>query len=221
MKKIMVSILLMPFLCAEVLATPKIATYYDNSSRTVYTITDGSSPTVYFAGTKWGSCIGNGNVHSMNFMPESKIEVSVEAQLKAEAKAKGLGASGLAASKGSASYTTPAVYSYNFTGITSNLHFNVIANKNGTYGESGWQPDTGGGCTYKIPVIEIEYLYNMYTWFFGNKNGQSYACYGSLTCQNFNTGNKIAIRNSDGFQYIYVKRGNYKDFDGWYEFGYR
>ena len=210
MRQLILSLLLIPLLCMEVYAAPKVATWYDSSSRIVYAITDGASPTVYFAGEYFGNCIGKSEVHSMNFLPSTKFDSSFEAELKASAKAKGLKVSGFANSKQSISYRYPAVYYYNFNGLTKNLHFNVIAKKDNIYGSSGWNPDASGGCTYKIPSITIDNFYNRNSYFrryFGKKVGNNYSCHRSFICQNFSQRNrKIAFRESDGKLFYYNGR---------------
>jgi hypothetical protein len=209
---------------SEVFATPKVAVWYEPSSRTVYAVTDtGNGPTVYFAGEDWGgigSCLKNSAyVYSMNFLPEEDISTTVKTSLKAAAKNKGLNGEAFASTERSASYTRPAVYEYNYNGITANLHYNVVVvDNNLSLASSGWKPDSQGGCTYKIPDMEIEYLYNQYSSDFGKKQGHPYSCYELYTCQSFDTGLKIAVRNSDGYRYVYYKP---KNSWGWYKAGYR
>ncbi|HIE03053.1 MAG TPA: hypothetical protein EYP59_22690 [Thiotrichaceae bacterium] len=207
---------------SEVFATPKVAVWYDSSSRTVYAVTNAGSPTVYFAGVDWGGyggCLKNSAyVYSMNFLPEEDISTTVKGSLKAEAKHKDLNLSGFASTETSSSYTRPATYKYNYDGLTSNLHYNVVVVDNDlSLASSGWKPNSQGGCTYKIPDMEIEYLYNEYSSAFGKKQGHPYSCGGLYTCQNFDTGLKIAIRNSDGLRFVYYKP---KKSWGWYNVGY-
>jgi len=191
-----------------------VATWYDHDTQIVYAITDGGSPKVYSVDIIWGNCIGTGEVRFMKFLPEKQIDVSFEAELKALAKTNGLAANGLASFKTSASYTTPAVYYYNFTGFTKNLYFNVVTKKGNSFASSGWQPDGSGECTYKIPIMEIEYLYNDHVSYFGRKSGNPYSCYNVATCQPFNTGKGIAVINSTGELYYY-------DGSRWNYYGYR
>lgn len=220
MKKLILSLCCL-LLYSEVFAAPKVAVWYDRGSRTVYAVTNAGSPTVYFAGVDWGgygSCLEKfAYVYSMDFMPEKDMSTTVKGGLKAEAKYKGLKISGFASTETSASYTYPAAYKFNYTGITDDLHFNVVVvDENKSLTSSGWRPNSQGGCTYKIPDMEIEYFYNQDPSFFGNKQGYPYSCYSVHTCQSFDTGNRIAVRDSDGLRYLY-----YKPRKAWYEFGYR
>jgi len=210
---------------SEVFATPKVAVWYDSSSRTVYAVTNAGSPTVYFAGVDWGGyggCLKNSAyVYSMYFVPEKNMSTTAKASLKAEAKKKGLNVSGFASTETSSSYTLPAVYEYNYNGITDDLHYNVVVvDNNLSLASSGWKPDSQGGCTYKIPDMEIEYFYNRYSSAFGKKQGHPYSCYSLYTCQSFDTGLKIAIRNSDGYRYAYYKARGEKAWS-WHPHGYR
>lgn len=44
---------------------------------------------------------------------------------------------------------------------------------------------------------DIEYFYNQYPSYFGTKSGSNYSCFEGYTCQDFHTGRKIAVHNSN------------------------
>ena len=79
----------------------------------------------------------------------------------------------------------------------------------------GYRSSTGG---YKVKITEvevsdsdpdIEFFYNQYPGYFGDKLGSNYSCYFSYTCQNFSNGRKIAVHNQDKSLHYYTSSSWY------------
>ncbi len=106
---------------------------------------------VYLAGTRNGRCIpANSQVYSMNFVSNSTVQRNDK--LSGELDARGIKAS--ASSQWSATRQNPAVFTktYSDWGVR-NLHYNIVYTRNGKRYQLGWQPDNGGGCTYRPPSL--------------------------------------------------------------------
>lgn len=130
-----------------------IATFYDSGSRIIYAITDKFSPVVDFTGRNlFNYCNApKTNVKAMMFMPENNISKGIKAGLTASARANGMNISGFASAQSRISYKTPAVYYYQVNSLIWQVHFNVFArDSRGNTFNTGWLPDDGGGCTYKL-----------------------------------------------------------------------
>jgi hypothetical protein len=108
---------------------------------------------VHITGTRPGTgCIKpKSMVYVMNFLPASEVVKNNEIAGKiAAAYGKVINGEISAKTQSSASSKTPAVYSYNFTGLVTNLHYNVVYTRGGKQFALGWRPDNGGGCTYPL-----------------------------------------------------------------------
>ena len=129
--------------------------YYDSDTRTVYVkpkhIYD--NPIVYFAGESiFGGCVKpHKYVYTMKYTPLKNISRTVKSQLGIKDEY----ASGSTSGTRTERYTRDRVWSYNFNSMrVQHLHFNIKVEKkrNGRKYTSGWKPDSGGGCTYKVPL---------------------------------------------------------------------
>lgn len=139
---------------------PITKTYYENNwggYRTIYALTDGASPRAYltardrFSGKCWPA---KGRVHSMVFIPSTKLSSSLKATLGVEASRAGLGGSGFAEYTSQTSTTKPAVYRYStYDPLATGFHYNVVVNNayNTQKFQTGWLPDSwAGGCGYNV-----------------------------------------------------------------------
>ena len=111
------------------------------------------SVAVHVTGTRPGmGCIKpKSMVYVMNFLPASEVVKNNEIAGKiAGAYGKAINAEISAKMQTGATSKTPAVYSYNFTGLVTNMHYNIVYTRGGKQFPLGWRPDNGGGCTYPM-----------------------------------------------------------------------
>jgi hypothetical protein len=128
--------------------------FYDQSSRKISVKFEEpvDSVAVHIVGTNGKNCVKPKSiVKTMNFIPASSVQKDTTLSGGLGLKKNGASATISATSSKTASYQTPAVYSYNYTGLISNLHYNIVYTKNGKQTALGWRPDNGGGCTYPLP----------------------------------------------------------------------
>lgn len=131
--------------------------FYESSSRTIYVTFDQpvQSVSVHVVGKQGlglGKCTSPKSiVNVMEFMPASAVKKDKSISGKISANYKGTNGEIAAQSSSSASYNTPAVYKYNYTGTITQLHYNIAYTRGGKQYALGWRPDSGGGCTYTAP----------------------------------------------------------------------
>lgn len=87
----------------------------------------------------------------MNFVAGSLVKQDSSLSAKIAGMYKGVNGEIAASSMQSATSNMPAVFTYNFTGLLTELHYNIVYTRGGKQQALGWRPDSGGGCTYAIP----------------------------------------------------------------------
>lgn len=130
--------------------------FYDSRSRTISVSFEQpvQSVSVHITGKERGKCIpAKAKVHVMNFIPAQTVKKDKKLSVGLGLKSKKANAEAeIAASLAeSATSETPAVYSFNYTGLIRELHYNIVYTRGGVQYALGWRPDSDGGCTYSIP----------------------------------------------------------------------
>lgn len=128
--------------------------FYDARSRTISVKFEQpvESVSVHIIGKAHGKCLpAKSAVYVMNFVPAQSVKSDRKLSVGLGLKSKKASGEIAASSADSATSETPAVFSYNYTGLIRELHYNIVYTRGGTQYALGWRPDSDGGCTYEIP----------------------------------------------------------------------
>lgn len=110
------------------------------------------SVAIHYVGKSFGRCTGvRANVKTMNFVPASTVSANKSMVAGLGLTYNRITGTYSATSAATATYTMPAVFSYNFTNaLISDFHYNIVYTRGGKQYSLGWRPDSGGGCTYPL-----------------------------------------------------------------------